>query len=89
MDQASPEQVADWPGREARWRRRLRRLRFDAEPIEEQLARLRRVTIALTAVPTVIRMMFVAIFRGVRPARRGPGGGRGPAGADRGPGLAG
>jgi hypothetical protein len=53
---------SDWPEREAWWRMKLRRLRLGAEPIEEQVARLRRVTIALTVIPIGIGLMFLAIF---------------------------
>ena len=51
-----------WPDREAYWRRRLRRIRFDAEPIGEQLARQFRVTVALTAIPGGVGLMILAIF---------------------------
>jgi len=48
--------------REAFWRRKLSRLRFGAEPIEEQMARQFRVTVALTAIPSGIGLMILAIF---------------------------
>ena len=57
-----PKFEDDGPGREAYWRRKLRRFRFGAEPIGEQLARQFRVTIALTAIPGGIGLMFLAIF---------------------------
>ncbi len=38
------ELEAAWRTREAVWRRKLGRLRLGVEPIEEQLARYRRVT---------------------------------------------
>ena len=50
------------PSREAYWRRKLRRLRFGAEPIAEQLARHFRATVGLTGVAGVIGMIFLAIF---------------------------
>ncbi len=50
--------------RERYWRRKLRRLRLDAEPIAEQLERQRRTTIVLTAIPSGIGLMFLAIFAG-------------------------
>ncbi len=50
--------------RERYWRRRLRRLRLDAEPIAEQLERQRRTTIVLTAIPAAIGLIFLAIFAG-------------------------
>ena len=48
-----------WRMREKQWRRKLGRLRLGVEPIEEQLARYRRVTWVLTAVPAVIGLMFL------------------------------
>ena len=53
---------ARWRLREAYWRRKLGRLRLGVEPIEEQLARYRRVTWALTAVPSVLAVMFLTLF---------------------------
>jgi hypothetical protein len=51
-----------WHLRETWWRRKLGRLRLGVEPIEEQLQRYRRVTWALTVVPSVLAVMFVALF---------------------------
>jgi hypothetical protein len=51
-----------WAERQRAWQRRLGRLRLGAEPLEEQLARYRRVTWALTAIPTAIGVLFVALF---------------------------
>jgi hypothetical protein len=51
-----------WRVREAEWRRRLGRLRLGVEPLEEQLARYRRVTWALTVVPGILAVMFVMLF---------------------------
>jgi hypothetical protein len=51
-----------WRTREQEWRGRLGRLRLGVEPIEEQLARHRRVTWALMAVPAIIAIMFLALF---------------------------
>jgi hypothetical protein len=51
-----------WRLREQEWRRKLGRLRLGVEPIEEQLARYRRVTWALTAVPLAIGLMFLTLF---------------------------
>ena len=48
--------------REVYWRRKLHRLRFGAEPIEEQMARLFRVTTVLTAIVGGIGLMILAIF---------------------------
>lgn len=51
---------------ERRWRRKLGRIRLGAEPIEEQLARHRRVTWALTVVPAIIGALFLALFTAFR-----------------------
>jgi hypothetical protein len=53
---------AGWRTREAYWRRKLGRLRLGVEPIEEQLARYRRVTWALTAVPAALAAFFFTLF---------------------------
>ncbi|WP_435006616.1 hypothetical protein P12x_004134 [Tundrisphaera lichenicola] len=53
---------ASWPEREARWQKRLRRLRLGAEPIEDQLVRFRRVTIVLTIIGISVGLMFLSIF---------------------------
>ena len=53
---------AIWRARESVWRRKLGRLRLGVEPIEEQLARYRRVTWALTAVPAALGVMFFTLF---------------------------
>ncbi len=47
---------------EARWRRKLRRIHFGAEPIQEQLARHRRATLALSGVAMAVGLIFLAIF---------------------------
>ena len=57
-----PEFDADWADRERFWRRKLGRVRLGAEPLDEQLARYRRVTWGLTAVSTTIGAMFLALF---------------------------
>ena len=49
------------PGR-SYWRRKLGRLRLGVEPIEEQLARYRRVTWVLCDVCAVLAVMFFALF---------------------------
>jgi hypothetical protein len=51
-----------WRQRENQWRRRLGRLKLGVEPIEEQLTRYRRVTWVLTAVPSLIGLMFLTLF---------------------------
>lgn len=53
---------AHWRLRERYWRRKLGRLRLGVEPIEDQLARYRRVTWALTAVPSILGLFFVTLF---------------------------
>jgi hypothetical protein len=53
---------ARWRLRETYWRRKLGRLRLGVEPIEEQLARYHRVTWALTAVPSILAVMFLTLF---------------------------
>ena len=40
----------------------LGRLRLGVEPIEDQLARYRRATWALTAVPSILGVFFVTLF---------------------------
>jgi integral membrane sensor domain MASE1 len=61
-----PDLDAAWSARLPYWRRKLRRLRLEAEPLETQLARYRRVTWALTAIPLAIALMFVALFSAFR-----------------------
>jgi hypothetical protein len=51
-----------WSARQRYWQRKLGRLRLGVEPLPVQLARYRRVTWMLTAVPLVIGLMFVALF---------------------------
>ena len=47
---------------ERKWRTKLRRLRFNAEPLEEQVAKYRRVTIVLSVIPCCIAAIILAIF---------------------------
>jgi hypothetical protein len=51
-----------WHSRQNQWRRKLGRLRLGVEPIDEQLARYRRVTWALTAVPSLLGLIFLSLF---------------------------
>jgi hypothetical protein len=51
-----------WRNREAWWRRKLGRLRLGVEPLEEQVERYRRATWALTVVPAILAVMFLALF---------------------------
>jgi hypothetical protein len=60
--QAASDLETRWRLRENEWRRRLGRLRLGVEPLEEQLARYRRVTWALTVVPAALAVMFVTLF---------------------------
>jgi hypothetical protein len=48
--------------REEYWRRKLSRLRFGAEPIEEQVARYRRATWVMTAIPAALAVVFLTLF---------------------------
>ena len=66
MELHPPEPVDSWAERQAYWVRKFRRLRLDAEPIEEQLARQKRVTWALTVVSSIIALMFIALFAAFR-----------------------
>ena len=59
---AAEDLEATWRVREEFWRRKLGRLHLGVEPIEEQLARYRRVTWALTAVPAVLAIFFFTLF---------------------------
>jgi hypothetical protein len=65
-DVSTPDRAEDldasWRARDDVWRRKLGRLRLGVEPIEEQLARYRRVTWALTAVPAGLGVMFFTLF---------------------------
>src|SRR3954471_7839067 len=51
-----------WAERERHWRRRLGRIRLGVEPLDQQLARYRRVAWGLTVVSALIAAMFVALF---------------------------
>lgn len=62
MGQSPDERERNWRDREHYWRRKLGRLRLGAEPLGEQLERYRRVTWALTLVPSAIALMFIALF---------------------------
>lgn len=48
--------------RQRYWARKLGRLRLGVEPLDEQLAKYRRVTWALTLIPSAMAMLFVALF---------------------------
>ena len=58
--------MGSWPDRQRAWQRRLRRIRLGAEPVEEQVERLRRVTWGLTIVAAGIGLLFFALFAAFR-----------------------
>lgn len=64
MDERTKDEP--WAARELRWRRELRRLRFDAEPIPVQVEKYRRVTIGLTAVAAGMAVLFLLVFAAFR-----------------------
>ena len=64
--QHDPSLEAVWHVRQRYWRRKLGRLRLGVEPLEEQLARYRRVTWMLTAIPLILAAMFVSLFAAFR-----------------------
>ena len=51
-----------WSARRTYWARKLGRLRLGVEPIEEQLARYRRVTCVLTAIPGLLSAALFTLF---------------------------
>jgi hypothetical protein len=51
-----------WRAREREWARKLGRLRLGVEPLDEQLARYRRVTWGLVLVPGIIALMVLTLF---------------------------
>jgi hypothetical protein len=51
-----------WLARRTYWARELGRLRLGVEPIEEQLARYRRVTWVLTAIPGLLSTGLFTLF---------------------------
>ncbi len=61
-----PSLDADWQMRERYWSRKLGRIRLGAEPIEDQLAKYRRVTWMLTAVPLLLAAVIVGLFTAFR-----------------------
>ncbi len=62
----SPPRLDDWNARQAEWQRRLPRLRFGVEPIEEQLLRIRRATYVLSSVTCGIAVGIIALFSAFR-----------------------
>jgi hypothetical protein len=61
---AKPEDDLEsrWQASQNQWRRKLGRLRLGVEPIEEQLARYRGVTVVLTVVSSALGLMFLTLF---------------------------
>lgn len=60
---SEPEQDSKNPEQRRRyWARKLGRLRLGVEPLDEQLAKYRRVTWALTLIPSGIALLFISIF---------------------------
>lgn len=58
----TPDYAALAPDRLRHWTQRLGRLRLGAEPLEVQVAKYRRTAIALTIVPAIIGLLFLALF---------------------------
>ena len=58
----SDDALGRWRDRERYWARKLGRLRLGVEPLDQQLAKYRRVTWALTLVPAAIALLFVSLF---------------------------
>ena len=56
------ELEAQWRSRKAQWRYKIGRLRLGVEPLDEQLLRYRRVTWALTVVPSLLGLIFLTLF---------------------------
>ncbi len=54
------------PAREIYWRKKLRRLRFNAEPLSVQVEKYRLSTKVLSAVIGGVSLMFLAIFTAFR-----------------------
>ena len=62
----APDPHIPWAIREQYWRRKLGRLRLDAEPIDVQLRRYRRVTVVLSAISSALALFIVALFAAFR-----------------------
>ena len=61
---AKPEDDLEsrWQASQNQWRRKLGRLRLGVEPIEEQVARYRGVTVVLTVVSSALGLMFLTML---------------------------
>ena len=57
-----PTSDDSWTVRQRYWARKLGRIRLGVEPVEEQLAKYRRVTLVLTAVALGVALIFLALF---------------------------
>jgi len=57
-----PTADPEWEARLRYWRRKLGRIRLGVEPVEVQVARYRRVTLVLTAIPAAIAVGIVTLF---------------------------
>lgn len=58
----APDYAALAPDRLRHWSRNLGRLRLGVEPLDVQVAKYRRTAIALTIVPAIIGLLFLALF---------------------------
>ena len=58
----TPDYAALTPDRLRHWSHHLGRLRLGVEPLDVQVAKYRRTAIALTIVPAVIGLLFLALF---------------------------
>ena len=67
MKPIDPNDLATtWPQRERLWARELGRVRIGVEPIPEQVAKYRRVTVVVTIVAGGIGTMILALFLAFR-----------------------
>ncbi len=72
MKPIDPADLAkNWPERQRLWARELGRLQIGVESISEQVAKYRRVTVAITIVAGGIGAMILAIFLAFRAPRAG------------------
>lgn len=70
MEESAPRQTPpaseDWQARQRYWQKKLGRIRLGVEPVGSQLAKYRRVTWLLTAIPLAIALFLVALFSAFR-----------------------
>jgi len=72
MKPIDPADLAkSWPERQRLWARELGRLQIGVESIAEQVAKYRRVTVAITIVAGGIGAMILAIFLAFRAPKAG------------------